>query len=99
MALEAVLVTALLLAQLAVPSQLLEALGLDAVGDLKEAWLVVSHDECINDIITVRCTTLAALLCDGPAQETYLLWREEASASHGCSDDNIRSQLWWLLLI
>jgi hypothetical protein len=35
-ALEAVLVAALLLAQLAVPPQLLEALGLDAVGNLPQ---------------------------------------------------------------
>ena len=44
MALEAVLIAALLLAHLAVPFELLQALGLDAVGDsLRRQKLILAH--------------------------------------------------------
>ena len=41
MALEAVLIAALLAAHLAVPSQLLQPLGLDAIADLRAKWVGV----------------------------------------------------------
>lgn len=45
-ALESVLVSALLLAHLAVPSELLESLGLDSIGDcLRCKEIVLSHED------------------------------------------------------
>ena len=45
-ALESVLVSALLLAHLAVPSELLESLGLDSIGDcLRCEEIVLSHED------------------------------------------------------
>lgn len=80
--LEAILVTTLLLAHLAVPSQLLQTLGLDPIRDLQQLKYCERHALYIQNIPQCH-QPQGDSLCRN-RRCTYRLWAEKVVLPHGC---------------